>query len=169
MHTSTELWRRLRVGAAVFRLGWAVLILMALCYPAVMLPYKMGMPGKAVSELTLDGIDYLRKYDADELAAYQWLAQSPYGVVSEAIGSYQTEFAQYPRTGLPTVLGWGGHEAQWRGGSEEMSRAILISLRSTRQGIGTRQNPSSIVIEIRYIYIGEWLQNLQSRGSKICS
>lgn len=156
-YASTELWRRLRGwGGAVFRLGWAVLILMALCYPAVMLPYKMGMPGKAVSELTLDGIDYLRKYDADELAAYQWLAQSPYGVVSEAIGgSYQTEFARVSaHTGLPTVLGWGGHEAQWRGGSEEMGSRDpdIAALYQTRDW-----NEAKSIInryQIRYIYIG---------------
>ncbi len=156
-YASVELWRRLRgTASALFRLGWIILVMMALCYPAVMLPYKMGMPGKPLSELTLDGTAYLARYDPDELAAYEFLRKAPYGVVAEAIGgSYNPDFARVStHTGLPTVQGWGGHEAQWRGGAKEMGsrEADIARLYTTRDW-----EEAKAVIEryqIRYIYIG---------------
>ncbi len=156
-YASIELWRRLRGGmGAIFRLSWAALVLMALCYPAVMLPYKMGIPGKSLSELTLDGTDYLRKYDPDDQAAYEWLLKAPYGVVAEAVGgSYNPDFARVSaHTGLPTVIGWGGHESQWRGGGKEMGsrEADIATLYSTDDW----ERAQEIIdrYQIRYIYIG---------------
>jgi hypothetical protein len=40
-----------RAGGAVFRVGWTVVILMALCYPAVTLPNKWNAR-QTLSELT---------------------------------------------------------------------------------------------------------------------
>jgi uncharacterized membrane protein len=57
---------------------------------------------------------------------------------------------------MPSVLGWIGHEAQWRGGYEEIGsrQADLETLYSTNDWLKATQ-----VIEkydIRYIYIGEF-------------
>jgi len=156
-YVSSQLWNRWRgTGGVVFRLGWLTLIIMALCYPTLMLPYKTGLPGKTLSELTLDGTAYLQVYDADELAAYEWLGNAPYGVVAEAVGgSYNPDFARVStHTGLPTVLGWGGHELQWRGGLEEMGsrEPDLAMLYRTPDW----DEAKSIInrYQIRYIYIG---------------
>ncbi len=156
-YASVVLWRRLHSApGALFRLGWAALILMALCYPAIMLPYKMGMPGKPLSELTLDGTDYLRRFDADDLAAYEWLMKAPYGVVAEAVGgSYNPDFARVSaHTGLPTVIGWGGHESQWRGGGKEMGsrESDIATLYSTDDWAQAEEIIDRY--QIRYIYIG---------------
>ena len=42
-------------------------------------------------------------------------------MVAQAIGQgYRVETSRISgATGLPTILGWPGHESQWRGGSEE--------------------------------------------------
>jgi uncharacterized membrane protein len=58
-------------------------------------------------------------------------------------------------TGLPTVLGWVGHELQWRGGTQEMgSRESDVNL---LYETGDWQQALSIIqmYQIRYIYIGD--------------
>ncbi len=69
-------------------------------------------------EATLDGMAYLRRFRPDDAAAIEWLQANVKGapVVLEAPGG---SYSQYNRvsmaTGLPTLLGWDGHELQWRG------------------------------------------------------
>ena len=69
---------------------------------------------------TLDGTAYLADQSAADYDAIQWINESlPEGVIAEAIGGSYTQFARIStHTGLPTVLGWGGHEVQWRGNAE---------------------------------------------------
>ena len=44
-------------------------------------------------------------------------------MIVEAVGGSFTTFARISsRTGLPAVLGWSGHEYQWRGSGEEAGR-----------------------------------------------
>ncbi len=73
------LWRKARgVGAGVFKIGWVLLTTAALIYPVIMLNAKTGLPGKPLTELTLDGKAYLQRYNPDEWAAFTWLAASAY-------------------------------------------------------------------------------------------
>jgi uncharacterized membrane protein len=73
----------------------------------------------------LDGIAHLQRHSADELAAIRWLQANarPEDVLLEAAGcSYEVNGAiPFNRaatfSGVPTVIGWGGHEQQWRRGS----------------------------------------------------
>jgi len=50
-------------------------------------------------------------------AMIRWLRTAPDGILAEAVGgSYNDSYARLSAyTGLPTVLGWVGHEEQWRG------------------------------------------------------
>ena len=68
---------------------------------------------------TLDGMAYFARDYPDDWAAIQWLRQNADGapVVAEAVGaSYQVEEGRISMaTGLPTLMGWTGHEGQWRG------------------------------------------------------
>ncbi len=72
---------------------------------------------------TLDGAAYLVN-TPDEAAAIAWLQNASDGFVLEAVpaagGSYTGSARISTNTGLPAVLGWIGHESQWRGGYEEM-------------------------------------------------
>ena len=75
---------------------------------------------------TLDYFNLFQRQNPDEAAAIRWLQSAPDGIVAEAVGGAYSGFGRVSTlTGLPTVLGWPGHESQWRGGVEEM---------------GTRQN-----------------------------
>lgn len=70
---------------------------------------------------TLDGAAYLRRFQAADAAAIDWLNRNVTGdaVIAEAPGdkfaSYKYEGRMSTFTGLPTLLGWGGHQSQWRG------------------------------------------------------
>ncbi|MBI4301305.1 MAG: hypothetical protein HY664_01710 [Chloroflexi bacterium] len=109
-----------KVGRA-FKGGWLLafsLILVAsiLYAPAAILSKTNAFGGKA----TLDGLAFLKSSNPSEYEAIQWLSKNTKGtpVIVEATGP---EYSQYgrisARTGLPTILGWAGHELQWRGSS----------------------------------------------------
>ena len=52
------------------------------------------------------------------------LRSAPDGVIAEAVGGAYSAYARVSiYTGLPTVLGWGNHEGQWRDYALQGSRA----------------------------------------------
>jgi len=104
---------------------------------------------------TLDYFETFQRHNPDEAAAIGWLSNAPDGVVAEAIGGSYSGYARVSTlTGQPTLLGWPGHESQWRGGYEEQGsrQADLETLYATAdwtlaESIITRYN-------IRYIFVG---------------
>jgi YYY domain-containing protein len=106
-------------------------------------------------EFTLDGNAYMTRYAPGEVSAIEFLRTAPAGVVSEAIGgSYSSSARVSTLSGQPTVLGWPGHESQWRGGSKEMgSREADIELLYQ-----TTDWPEALEVlrryQIRYVYVG---------------
>jgi YYY domain-containing protein len=78
-------------------------------------------------EPTLDGTAYLANSHADDYAAIAWLNENVEGapVILETPGSGGKSYVYEGRvsalTGLPTLLGWAGHEGQWRGSYEIQS------------------------------------------------
>jgi len=74
---------------------------------------------------TLDGARYVAENRPYDYAAVQWLRAHarPDAVMLEAPGGSYTEYNWVSaHTGIPTVLGWGGHELQWRGTYDEPGR-----------------------------------------------
>ena len=70
---------------------------------------------------TLDGSAWLRRTDPDAWAAAQALQRAPLGTLAEAVGGSYSEFARLSTySGQPAVVGWLGHEGQWRGGYDEV-------------------------------------------------
>lgn len=138
---------------AVFSVFWTGLIVAGLVYPVVMLINKTSNFSPIV--WTLDGNEYISRYNPDDYLAFNWLATQDYGIVAEAVGGSYTDYARIStRSGLPTVLGWPGHESQWRGGATEMgSRAGDVStLYET-----TSTDEALVIIQkykVRYIYLG---------------
>jgi YYY domain-containing protein len=70
---------------------------------------------------TLDGMTYFAQAYPNDWAAIQWLRKNVSGAPVMAEGSYGEYWmnGRFSRvsmaTGLPTILGWLGHEDQWRG------------------------------------------------------
>ena len=75
-------------------------------------------------------------------------------MVAEAVGGQYSEYARVATyTGFPTVLGWPGHEGQWRDSSLQGSRQQDIETLYTTPDWTTAQD----IIKhynISYIYIG---------------
>jgi len=80
-------------------------------------------------------------------------------VVAEAVGGSYTEYARVATySGQPNVLGWPGHESQWRGSYEPQGsrKDDIEKLYTTRSW-----NEADVIIQkygIRYIVVGslEW-------------
>lgn len=118
--TAVLLGRLRATEGVLFRLGLALLLIVGLTYPVLGLLTRTNN-FRPFYGWTLDGaahLDYESPGDAD---AIRWLQSAPFGVVAEA-GSPGASYTYYSRmstySGLPTVLGWPGHEGQWRGGYE---------------------------------------------------
>jgi uncharacterized membrane protein len=137
----------------IFRLAVIMIILSSLVYPFFAICAKTN--NFHPINWTLDGNDYTAISNHDEIQAIEWLKNAPYGVIAEAVGGSYSSFARISSlTGLPTVLGWPGHEVQWRGGTNEMgSRESEIEMLYTTRDWLTAQSILS-KYNIHYVYIG---------------
>jgi uncharacterized membrane protein len=121
------------VGRFTLRARWIVLAL-ACCFVAAGMVYPVSAIASRLAEVppggpTLDGLMFL---SSDDRATVRWLADQSVGaggrvVVAEGLGNeYDPSSAGMATfSGATTVLGWAGHELQWRGPIPEVG---------TRQG-----------------------------------
>jgi YYY domain-containing protein len=106
---------------------------------------------------TLDGAAFYQSVRPDDFAAIQWLSSSAQGrpVVLEATGGEYSEYARVSTfSGLPSVLGWAGHEVQWRGRGEEPQQRTqdIDAIYSTAD----RTTVSALLAKyrVRYVFVG---------------
>ncbi|MEX2031020.1 MAG: DUF2298 domain-containing protein [Anaerolineales bacterium] len=150
--------------------GWLrprILILLPLAlgmvYP-VLATWTKANGFQPAGGLTLDGTAHLQSENPGEAAAIAWMnANLGDGVVAETVGgsfakgvtgSYSGASRIAAHTGFPTVLGWPGHELQWRGGGEEMGsrEQDIYTLYTTRDW-----DEAQIILArygIDYVYVG---------------
>jgi uncharacterized membrane protein len=106
---------------------------------------------------TLDGTAALAHSRPEDYEAINWLNHflPAHGVIAEAVGGSYTEYGRVAvHSGLPTVLGWPGHELQWRGGFEpaagrEDAVHTLFSTRAWDEAAALLAR-----YDIRYVYVG---------------
>lgn len=115
-------WRSTRgVERGVWAVAFGVLFAASLVYPALAYPNRANNFDASKTQPTLDGWAWVQRYYPDDYAAIEWLrANAPHNsVILEAAGNqYSFDDRVSVATGFPTVLGWGGHELQWRGNSD---------------------------------------------------
>lgn len=115
-------WNSLRgAGRALWAVALGVMFLMSMAYPALAFPQRANYFDTARTAPTLDGWLWVERVFPDDYAAIEWVrANVPRdAVILEAAGSqYSFDNRVSVATGIPTVVGWGGHELQWRGTSE---------------------------------------------------
>ena len=144
--------QRGRLGHLIFKIVSILTILIGLIYPAFALNQRFNMP---LEDWTLDGLTSTRLYNLDEYQAIEWLRSVEIGVIAEAVGGQYSDYGRIAtHTGMPTVLGWPGHESQWgRTGAQLGSREIDIE---RLYESGTWEEAKAILdqYDIRYIYIG---------------
>jgi YYY domain-containing protein len=162
------LWNELKGfwGKAFKFVSLAVLTL-ALLYPIMGLWSKTN--GFKPAQWELDGTAHITQYNPDEAAAMRWLWQAPLGVIAESVGgSYSANARMSTHSGQPTVLGWTGHEGQWRGGYAEMgSRESDIA----RLYCAPNWPETQAIIDqysIRYIVLGDLERATYVAGSTNC-
>ncbi len=115
------------------------------------------------NDQTLNGIEFVQRSDPGEYEAIQWLNANVSGspVILEAAGAdFSTSGRISSRTGLPTVIGWVGHEVQWRGPPKPDASTPF----TTRPGDVDRVYTTLDIDEaqatiarysVQYVYVGE--------------
>jgi YYY domain-containing protein len=145
------------VWAGIFRLGMLLVLGMALVYPVFSL-WDKTRGFDPPNGLTLDGAAYIARQSPPEMAAIQWLRSAPLGVIVEAVRPDGGQYSDFGRvaahSGMPTVLGWIGHQIQWRGGSAEIGsrQADIERLYTTRSWEQAEQVIRQY--DIRYVVVG---------------
>ncbi|HEY1348459.1 MAG TPA: DUF2298 domain-containing protein [Ktedonobacteraceae bacterium] len=92
-----------------------VFLLMGAVYPLTAAYQRYG--NFTQRDTSLDGLNYLRSYAPGDYAAIRWIDRNITGdpAIVEAFGSDYTDYGRISAfTGLPTIMGWEGHEWQWR-------------------------------------------------------
>lgn len=105
-------------GGWLARLSLVTVMGMGLVYP-ILSPDSRTNHFSPFNGLSLDAAAY---FSGPEAEALTFLQTQPYGVLVEAVvpGSYNESARFATLSGYPAVLGWTGHEEQWRGGREEI-------------------------------------------------
>jgi uncharacterized membrane protein len=156
-------WRGIgRVAPVAATTGYALGLVVTLLFPIFAVSSRASeYRGPAASEerlpATLDGLAQMSRYSPGDYAAVQWLRENVSGtpVILEAVGGQYTGYGRISAgTGLPTLLGWPGHEYQWRGDTPEPA----IREPAVRQ-IYTAPDIQSIAgllntYDVRYIIVG---------------
>lgn len=147
-----------KAWAVIFRIGLVFLLAASLVYPIFGLWSKTN--GFAAPKTwTLDGTAYLLQQSSDEMAAIHWLQSAPPGVIAEAVSPTGGSYTNYARvsmlSGQPAVLGWMGHERQWRGGGLEMGtrQADVERLYCSKNWEDTKAVIDQY--QIRYIFVAD--------------
>jgi uncharacterized membrane protein len=138
----------------IFSVLIGLVIFAGLLYPALSLLTKTEN-FKPLYGFTLDDFDRVARENPDEAAAIEFLRTVPDGVIAEAVGGSYSNYARISTyTGLQTVIGWPGHESQWRGDytpqgsrSDDIMRLYTTTHWEDAQSVIDQYN-------IRYIYIG---------------
>jgi YYY domain-containing protein len=158
-------WQALKTQFSL-QLGWAVLVLAAVgtLLGAVYTwdaPHSSAQGGTATS---LDALASLRVDNPGDYGMVTWLKQhaSPDAVEMEAVGQgsqgdeYRPEFARIATlSGLRAVMGWEGHEVQWRGPDPEIQTRTtdVRTLYST-----TSDTTARTILRrygVRYVIVGQ--------------
>jgi YYY domain-containing protein len=139
---------------AAFAAVVAACVAGGLVYPALAIPDKIDrniVP-------TLDAREPARQFAPDEVAAIEWLERNATGrpVILEAVGQdYRDGTSRVSAwTGLPSVLGWDGHEGQWRGTYADISprQPDIDKIYSTTDPAAALALMQKYQIE--YVYVG---------------
>jgi uncharacterized membrane protein len=97
----------------------------------------------------------------DDVAAVEWLKSAPMGILVEAASTHT--YSEYSRisghSGMPTVLGWPGHESQWRGGYEEQGSRLGDVETIYRSGSWAQTEALLQQYNVRYVVVGNLERN----------
>ena len=156
-------FRELKVFSKVGQLIWAAAALLflvaAIYYPVGAILDRTGLfrAGHDFKNNTLDGLDYIRQHGPAEYSAIIWLRdEAEPGRMVEAVGDDYSEYSRVSAaTGRPAILGWKGHEHQWRG-----TTTIFEGREADIARIYQSDDPAVVRrllahYDVRYVYLGQ--------------
>lgn len=153
----------LRELRSAWRWIFAVVLSLVLCMALVYAP--LGFMTKTnkfnpANGLSLDASDHLNYSSPDDAAAINWLSTAPLGIIAEAVGGQYSEYARAATySGQPNVLGWPGHEGQWRGGYMEIG-SREDDIRRLYESRSWDEAKSILdLYDITYVYVGNLERN----------
>lgn len=141
-----------------------VVLWIGLSYPAIAWDVRVGGFYERESQaLELDGTLHNWYLSPDDQAAVAWLQNAPMGTLVEAVGPNGGQYSSYARisthTGIPTILGWAGHEGQWRGGYAEVGNRADEVKRIYTSSSWTQTELLLKLYNVRYVYLGQLERN----------
>lgn len=147
----------LRLPSYTVRYGWMALVVVLLLAPIY---YPVGAALDRTRNFSgggsLDGLAFLRGRNSGEYESIIWLRdEAPRGRIVEAVGDDYSEYGRISSsTGLPTMLGWKGHEHQWRGSTRSFQgrEQEVETIYSSGDPEEVRRLLSAY--DIRYVYVG---------------
>lgn len=144
-------------GINIEKMGFAVvsimLIVAAMSYPVFATYSRVG---NFKDQPTLDGAAYLKQQYPNEYNAIMWLNNlSGTPVVLQSPGhAYKLNTHVTAFTGLPTVLGWGSHENNWRNGADIVNERWYEVPSVYTSGELDTVNRILDKYNVEYIYVG---------------
>ena len=151
-----------RVVPVLATAGYTLALIIALLFPIYAVNSRsIEFRGEITAEdrqpATLNGLAQLNRFNPDEYAAIMWLRENVTGapVITEAVGGQYSNYGRVSaNTGLPTILGWAGHEYQWRGDTPEpAAREPAIATIYSQTNL---ENVTNLLnqYDVQYIYVG---------------
>ncbi|MBF0551072.1 MAG: hypothetical protein HQK60_11105 [Deltaproteobacteria bacterium] len=141
-------------------LNWVNSVLIGLCLIYSVAATHNVTAGFSSTALTLNAIKHQERWNPDEMAAVRWVLQNttPRAVIAQMQGASYTFDSDLISvyTGRPTLLGWDGHEVQWRGKDYGWMAG------GRPEALAALYNPASVATiidilkkwSIDYVYIG---------------
>ena len=138
MYAVASRWKALRMAGRLAMAPWLVVVVVLILSGSVYtVAAAISRTDGFAGTPSLDGTAYVAVYRPDEQAVIDWLNENApdEAVLVEAVGGSYTEYGWISAaTGIPTLLGWTGHELQWRGSYElpaEREAAVELIYTST--------------------------------------
>jgi YYY domain-containing protein len=138
----------------LFGAGLVLALGLGLLYPLLTIPDRVTEFPEAP---TLDGTAYLAQEQPADYAAIQWLntyVKDAPVILETPGGAYQYEGRISAQTGLPTLLGWAGHEHQWRGNTLEQDKRLPVIQELCSTTDAQRTLTLLYEYDITYVYVG---------------
>ncbi|HTP07475.1 MAG TPA: DUF2298 domain-containing protein, partial [Anaerolineae bacterium] len=131
-----------------------IVVVLGLTFPAMAIPTMTA----GQNNPTLDAMKYTAQYAPDDYAAVQWLNENAQGnpVILETPGDeYNAGMSRISAwTGLPSVVGWPGHEGQWRGNYDIQSPRMDQIQEIYTTGDANRMLELLKQLDVRYVIVG---------------
>ena len=143
-----------RLFGELWKFACVILICSAFYYVPATLDTKTN---SFQSKQTLNGLEFIASTNRDEYKAIEFLRhdKDASAVLVEAPGGGYNDYGRISSsTGIPTIIGWIGHEIQWRGVNDEFNtRLIDVANLYTLQDI----NQTKAILgkyNVKYVYVG---------------